>query len=316
LQSTQVLLYDKIVRKIFFLLFALLPLFLLAIVPKPALAISSGTIPQYDCSQRPPTSCSVQDYPNCAPYSPENGDTCSGCSFSNIATGTQYCAVKSTTEGAGSQSTASIPIGKTGCSYKNDNSQTGIILCQDGGLCIGGDYNSSTDSYEDGYCQSEGCPVCDQGYEYDRIQNDCQNTSGAHDHKPLTSVQNCTGSQTCISGCGCDINKCAGQAWPTPPPLAICSQSVCQTALGNIPTSVQALITTVFSIALSIAGIVALGLIIFSGYRLMISQGNPEQVKNAREQLTAAIIGLLFIIFSLVILRIIGFNILNIPGFG
>jgi hypothetical protein len=67
---------------------------------------------------------------------------------------------------------------------------------------------------------------------------------------------------------------------------------------------------------LSIAGIVALGLIIFSGYRLMISQGNPEQVKNAREQLTAAIIGLLFIIFSLVILRIIGFNILNIPGFG
>ena len=74
--------------------------------------------------------------------------------------------------------------------------------------------------------------------------------------------------------------------------------------------------TTVFSIALSIAGVVALGLIIFSGYRLMISQGNPEQVKNAREQLTAAIIGLLFIIFSLVILQIIGFNILKIPGFG
>jgi len=75
-------------------------------------------------------------------------------------------------------------------------------------------------------------------------------------------------------------------------------------------------LTTVFSIALSIAGVVALGLIIFSGYRLMISQGNPEQVKNAREQLTAAIIGLLFIIFSLVILQIIGFNILKIPGFG
>ena len=48
----------------------------------------------------------------------------------------------------------------------------------------------------------------------------------------------------------------------------------------------------------------------------MISQGNPEQVKGAREQLTAAIIGLLFIIFSLVILQVIGFNILRIPGFG
>jgi hypothetical protein len=215
----------------------------------------------------------------------------------------------------GGSTTSSIPIGKTGCSYKNDSSQTVLIGCQSNGICIGGNYNSSTDSYENGYCQANGCPVCDQGYEYDRIQNDCQNASGAHDHKPLTSSQSCTSNQTCVPGCGCDINNCAGQAWPSPPPLAICSQGVCQTALGNIPTSAQGLLTTVFSIALSIAGVIALGLIIASGYRLMISQGNPEQVKGAREQLTAAIIGLLFIIFSLVILQIIGVNILKIPGF-
>jgi hypothetical protein len=46
-----------------------------------------------------------------------------------------------------------------------------------------------------------------------------------------------------------------------------------------------------------------------------MSQGNPDQIKDAREQLTAAIIGLLFVVFSLVILQIIGVNILNLPGF-
>jgi hypothetical protein len=98
--------------------------------------------------------------------------------------------------------------------------------------------------------------------------------------------------------------------------LSTCPNGICHTALGDLPTNLSALLTKVFSIALSIAGVVALGLIIASGYRLMISQGNPEQVKGAREQLTAAIVGLLFIIFSLVILQVIGVNILNIPGFG
>ena len=48
----------------------------------------------------------------------------------------------------------------------------------------------------------------------------------------------------------------------------------------------------------------------------MTSQGNPEAVKAATEQLTSAIIGLLFIILSFVILEIIGVDILKIPGFG
>jgi hypothetical protein len=47
----------------------------------------------------------------------------------------------------------------------------------------------------------------------------------------------------------------------------------------------------------------------------MVSRGNPEQVQQAREQFTAAIVGLMFIIFSLVILQSIGFDILQLPGF-
>ena len=47
----------------------------------------------------------------------------------------------------------------------------------------------------------------------------------------------------------------------------------------------------------------------------MTSQGNPEAVKAAQEMIVSAVTGLLFIIFSYVILQIIGADILGIPGF-
>lgn len=88
------------------------------------------------------------------------------------------------------------------------------------------------------------------------------------------------------------------------------------TGLGiDIKTNPVDLVKSVFGIILSLSGGIALILIIMSGYQLIFSQGNPEQVKAAQEQLTSAIVGLLFIIFSLVILQIIGADILKIPGF-
>ncbi len=87
------------------------------------------------------------------------------------------------------------------------------------------------------------------------------------------------------------------------------------TGLGPIGTDPQSLIKSLFGLILSISGGIALLLIIISGYRMLASQGNPEALKGAREQLTAAIVGLLFIIFALVILQIIGVDILRIPGF-
>ena len=37
----------------------------------------------------------------------------------------------------------------------------------------------------------------------------------------------------------------------------------------------------------------------------MVSQGNPQQTQDAQEQLTAAIVGIIFILLSVTILRII-----------
>lgn len=87
------------------------------------------------------------------------------------------------------------------------------------------------------------------------------------------------------------------------------------TALGCLATNPAQFIGSLFGIFLSLAGGIALLLIIYSGYRMVTSTGNPEALQGARETLTAAIVGLLFVIFSFVILEIIGVDILRLPQF-
>ncbi len=83
----------------------------------------------------------------------------------------------------------------------------------------------------------------------------------------------------------------------------------------TIKTDPAGFVQSVFGLLLSISGGVALLLIIYSGYQMMMSHGKPETIQAARDRLTSAIVGLLFIIFSLVILQAIGVNILHLPGF-
>lgn len=104
------------------------------------------------------------------------------------------------------------------------------------------------------------------------------------------------------------------------PPLPCLSPSgnggcdTVQTAIGEINTTPTGFIKSIFSLILGLSGGIALLLIIYSGYKLMAARGEPEALQAARDQLISAIIGLIFIIFSLVILQIIGVDILKIPG--
>lgn len=94
------------------------------------------------------------------------------------------------------------------------------------------------------------------------------------------------------------------------------ANSAVWTALGPIDFTLKGFVTdTLFRIGIGVAGIVALFCIIYSAFILQISGGSPEKIKKARAQLTACIMGLLLIIFSIFILRVIGVDILNIPGF-
>lgn len=128
-------------------------------------------------------------------------------------------------------------------------------------------------------------------------------------------------TDTCSKGYICD--HAIGCVIPSPgiePPKQPCQDSNatlqnCKTALGAIDTSAGGFIKSLLGILMSVSGMIALYLIVRSGYQLMTSRGNPEAIQEARERLTSAIVGLLLIIFSLVILSVIGVDLLKIPGF-
>ena len=75
-------------------------------------------------------------------------------------------------------------------------------------------------------------------------------------------------------------------------------------------------INDILKYAMGIGGLIAFILIIIGGLQIILSAGNPDRVKAVKEMITSAIAGLLLIIFAVFILRLIGYDILKIPGFG
>lgn len=88
------------------------------------------------------------------------------------------------------------------------------------------------------------------------------------------------------------------------------------TAVGCIPRNPESVITVVVTIGLAAGGGIVLIMILVGSFMLSVSQGDPNKTKEAKEIITSAIIGLLFVIFSVTILQFIGVSILHIPGFG
>jgi hypothetical protein len=87
------------------------------------------------------------------------------------------------------------------------------------------------------------------------------------------------------------------------------------TALGCIDTSVAGIFTSLVRIALGVMGGVVLLRLIYLGY--IYQTGDTKKIAEARSGIISTIAGIIVVIFSVVILRIIGVNILDIvpPGF-
>jgi hypothetical protein len=87
-------------------------------------------------------------------------------------------------------------------------------------------------------------------------------------------------------------------------------------AIGCIQMgSFTGFVSNIFGPLIGIAGLFSMGCIIYSSILIQVSRGNPEAITNAQEMITSCITGLLMIIFSVFILRLIGVDILRIPGF-
>jgi hypothetical protein len=87
------------------------------------------------------------------------------------------------------------------------------------------------------------------------------------------------------------------------------------TAIGCIPATSAGFTSKLFSLSLGTAGGIAFLLIVIGGLQIQTSTGNPDRMNQGREIIEGAIIGLLLIILSVFILRVVGMDILGIPGF-
>lgn len=94
-------------------------------------------------------------------------------------------------------------------------------------------------------------------------------------------------------------------------------QTSISTAIGCIPVlgGQNEFIAFILRWAIGIGGGIAFLLIVYAGFMIMTSSGNPERLKAGQELLTSAISGIVLLIFSVFILNFIGVKILKIPGF-
>lgn len=88
----------------------------------------------------------------------------------------------------------------------------------------------------------------------------------------------------------------------------------CPTALGAMDVSSPTkFVGFIFSFILGSLGGIALIMLLYSGFILMTSGGDKEKIQGARDTIISVITGLLFIIFSVAILRFIGVDVLGLP---
>lgn len=133
---------------------------------------------------------------------------------------------------------------------------------------------------------------------------------------------NSGGSCTCVASQAPNPNKAIGQlcynyltnSKELPQCLSCAATNGMWTGIGCIPLNLQSFISTfLLSTGVGLGGIMALICIIYAALQMQISQGNPEKIKKTQELLTSCIMGLMLIIFSVFILKLIGVNILRIP---
>jgi len=112
------------------------------------------------------------------------------------------------------------------------------------------------------------------------------------------------------------IKKVIKKSLPKAAAFPACSVPQIPTGLGSICPDPTGLATFVLNIALSTVGGIAMLMIAYGGFKVLTASGDPKAVMEGRETITSAVAGLVLVLFSVAILKIVGFNVLGIPYFG
>ena len=88
------------------------------------------------------------------------------------------------------------------------------------------------------------------------------------------------------------------------------------TAIGCIPVNdISTFAAWLLERLIFVASGIAFLLLVLGAIQILTSSGSPDRVKAGGELITSAISGLLLIILSVFLLKLIGVDILHIPGF-
>lgn len=222
------------------------------------------------------------------------------------ATSTSSCG------GAGQQCCGSIPpLFCNGGLSPSNSGVPGSCMCQ--APAAGCGPQKQTIKVDPGFCTTASCPINFQCKTIaaptalrpgEKLSCDCFGVAGytpAPTQPPLPTI-------TREPKPPCDTTNYA--EWD--PTKKVCKKI--NTGVGPIRTDPAGFIKWFFGFLLGIGGGIALLLIIYSGYKFMTSRGDPEKTKGAKETFTSALVGLIFLIFSMVILQVIAGTILKVPG--
>jgi hypothetical protein len=159
------------------------------------------------------------------------------------------------------------------------------------------------------FCTSSGDTTCDDSC---TAEYPIPNCGDAHDQV----YYNCThGTLDCANGGDCFCCK-APAITPRLTMSPLCGVDSIRTAIGCIPVGNQNdFLVFILRWAIGIAGGASFLLIVYSGFLIMTAGGDKRKLQSGKELLTAALSGLMLIIFSIFILDIIGIRIFRLPGF-
>ncbi len=234
--------------------------------------------------------------------------------FNGLAAGSQVCSPNKCCSHGASKISGSCPVGTTSlCAPGTQKCEINIggfgVYAEE--KCVDLPSPTPITSPPSGSSGGECCPG---GYSYEPYatgKNKCLGPDGKYEDDLCTPTQTCArykDTWTCF-----DI---------TPPPPSDCGVEVAgikygvNTAIGCIDTRPDKLISLSIKLGIGIGSGIAFLLILFGSYKITVSQGQPEAINSGKETITSAIIGLVFIVLSISILQILGFDILGLGSFG
>lgn len=87
------------------------------------------------------------------------------------------------------------------------------------------------------------------------------------------------------------------------------------TVLGCLPREPATFATWFLRFAIGVGGGIAFLFMVTGAFKVLTAGGDPNQLSSGKKKISGAILGILVIVFAVIILRILGYDILQLPGF-